>query len=66
MKRSDIHVGAKYDVMFTFGNVVTCRVIEKKLFGFLILCQWDARWDVGYEPYRVYGYKWSWRFIEKF
>ena len=65
MKRQNIQVGEYYDVRFSYGTVVTCRVISKRFFGFLILCKWKARWDYGFPTYTECGYKWSWRFVEE-
>lgn len=66
MKRSDIQVGKRYQVNKGWGSYVTCRVISKHLFGFLIKEVHGARWDVGYPTYQSYGHTWSWRVLERF
>lgn len=65
MRRADIQVGGRYQVKFAFGSAVTCRVISKHFFGFLIREQHNAQWDYGDPSYPVYGCKWSWKFMEE-
>lgn len=61
MRRADI----QYQCDKYAGQTVTCRIISKHLFGFLLREQHAERRDFGYPPVKMYGYIWSWKVIEK-
>lgn len=64
MKRADIKVGEAYNVQFS-RRLVTCTVISKHLFGFLIRCKYMSRCDRGCTATTKVSYRWSWNFIEE-